>query len=262
LAIVNPYAPQLTFPHDRLSARRDHKRYLALIRAMAFLHQRQRTIQDSAVAVDVRDIEIANRLANEALGQSIYDLTPPSRRLLIAIREWLVERAVKEGGQPADIRFTRRWLREYTTWRRTQLEEHLKELVQAEYVLPVTGGGQGRRTEYRLDWDGKGMDGEKFYRGLVDTGTLSGGSAIRTPMGDLPRSPGHRSPPSAIGECPPAGSAGLRAGVEPRPSEGKLAGCLSAACREAPDKSKPGPNGPEKPKKRGIRKTCRVVGGK
>ena len=42
LAVVNPYARQLTFLDDRTRTRRDHEKYLTLIDAIALLHQHQR----------------------------------------------------------------------------------------------------------------------------------------------------------------------------------------------------------------------------
>lgn len=172
--VVNPYAPQLSFPDDRLSARRDHRKYLGLIRAVAFAQQHQREVRDGAVEVTVEDIALANRLAHHALGQSLYDLTPPSCRLLFELQEWLTVRSGNEGVAIEELRFTRRDLRHHTGWKRTQLEEHLKELVEAEYVLPLVGGGQGKRVVYRLDWDGRGVDEERFYSGLVDVAQLAG----------------------------------------------------------------------------------------
>jgi len=121
LQISNPWAPQLSFPHHRLSARRDQKKYLALIRAAAFLRQYQRKVENDTLAVEHDDIAVANRLANEALGQSLYDLSPSSRRLLVEIREWLLKRKALE--EP----FRQRDLREHTGWRRTQLQEHMRE---------------------------------------------------------------------------------------------------------------------------------------
>jgi energy-coupling factor transporter ATP-binding protein EcfA2 len=185
LSVVNPFAPHLTFPHSRLCARRDHKRYLALIRAVTLLHQHQRKIENESVVTQIRDIEIANRLAIHVLGQSLSDLSAPSRRLLVQLQQWLSQRAAEQGKSGAgEVRFTRRQLREQTGWKRTQLEEHLRELVAAEYVIVLTGGSQGRITEYRLDWDGRqGMEGEKFLRGLVDPEQLVGlvGTCRRTP---------------------------------------------------------------------------------
>jgi hypothetical protein len=163
LGVVNPYAPQLTFPHHRLSARRDQKKYLGLIRAVAFIRQHQRRIENDAVVVEPDDIALANRLANEALGASLFDLSPPSRRLLVEIREWLLAR--KAIAEP----FRQRDLRDQTGWRRSQLAEHLKELVEAEYL---TIRMKGRTAFYLLDWDGKGLDGGKFLSGLVDPSGL------------------------------------------------------------------------------------------
>jgi energy-coupling factor transporter ATP-binding protein EcfA2 len=185
VSVVNPYAPQLTFPDDRLSSRRDHRKYLGLIRAIAFSRQHQREIREGTVSVTLEDIALANRLAHHALGQSLYDLTPPSRRLLMELRDWLTTRADQEGVALNDLRFTRRELRHQTGWKRTQLEEHLKELLHAEYVLSLAGGGQGKRVTYRLDWDGQGLDGERFYSGLMDPAQLAGclPEACRTPGG-------------------------------------------------------------------------------
>ena len=39
-------APQLTFPTKSLRSRRDHKKYLGLIKAIAFLKQKQRTVKE------------------------------------------------------------------------------------------------------------------------------------------------------------------------------------------------------------------------
>ncbi|HEV2680450.1 MAG TPA: toprim domain-containing protein, partial [Rhodanobacter sp.] len=45
LAVVNPYADQLTFMDDRTRTRRDHEKYLTLIDTIALLHQYQRPIR-------------------------------------------------------------------------------------------------------------------------------------------------------------------------------------------------------------------------
>jgi hypothetical protein len=183
--VVNPYAPQLSFPDDRLSARRDQRKYLGLIRAVAFARQHQREVKDGVILVTTQDVALANRLAHHALGHSLYDLTPPSRRLLFEIRDWLSQRGKKERQGTEEVRFTQRELRDHVGWKKTQLSEHLRELLEAEYLLAIAGGSQGRRTLYRLDWDGRGLDGERFYSGLVDVEKLSGylPGAFREPPG-------------------------------------------------------------------------------
>ena len=171
LPVVNPFAPMLAFPHESLSARRDQRKYLILIRAVALIHQHQRRIEDGAVVVEARDIEIADRIANETLGRSLYDLSPPSRRLLVAIRDWRPE-----------AEFSQRELREKLGWKRTQLAEHVQELVETEYLVRRSlATSAGRRVRYVLDWDGRGLDGEKFFKGAGRRGATSGTSGPRPP---------------------------------------------------------------------------------
>ena len=54
LAVVNPYAEDLTFLDDRTRMRRDHAKYLTLIEAITLLRQHQREIKTlrQAGAVD------------------------------------------------------------------------------------------------------------------------------------------------------------------------------------------------------------------
>ncbi|PHV09436.1 hypothetical protein, partial [Chitinimonas sp. BJB300] len=79
LAVVNPFADQLTFLDDRTRTRRDHEKYLSLIDTIALLHQYQRPIktltvgdrQIEYVEVTPQDIAQANTLAHEVLGRSL-----------------------------------------------------------------------------------------------------------------------------------------------------------------------------------------------
>src|SRR5581483_5665419 len=45
LLVTNPYAESLTFLDDKTRCRRDHAKYLTLIRAVALLHQHQRPVR-------------------------------------------------------------------------------------------------------------------------------------------------------------------------------------------------------------------------
>ena len=88
--VVNPYAPQLTFLDDQTRTRRDHVKYLTLIRTIALLHQHQRPSEDASstggepleyIEVELDDIALANRLAHEVLGRTLDELPPQTRRL-------------------------------------------------------------------------------------------------------------------------------------------------------------------------------------
>ena len=76
ILVANPYAEQLTFLSDKTRTRRDHMKYLTLIRAIALLHQYQREIKRiehngqllEYIEVTHEDIKVANNLAHEVLG--------------------------------------------------------------------------------------------------------------------------------------------------------------------------------------------------
>ena len=180
LAVVNPYAPSLTFLDDRIRARRDHEKYLNLIDAIALLHQYQRPIKKSNVSgpanseyieVLLSDIEIANKLANEVLGRSLEDIPPQSKRLLNMIYEIVKKESKKLAIEPCDYRFSRRQICDLTHWSMTQVVVHLDRLVEQEYAI-VHRGGRGQSFVYELVYRGEGVSGESFLPGLIDVEKL------------------------------------------------------------------------------------------
>jgi len=181
LRVVNPYARQLTFLDDKTRTRRDHMKYLGLIRTIALLHQYQRPrrrAQHRGRAVEYievlpRDITTANRIASEVLGRSLDDLPPQTRRLLTLIDEWVKQQCRWLHQQRGDFRFTRRDVREATGWGNTQLKIHLSRLEEMEYLL-VHRGKRGQSFVYELLYEGQGTDGKPFLMGLIDVETLRG----------------------------------------------------------------------------------------
>lgn len=179
LEVYNPYAPTLTFTHDKTRMRRDHAKYLALINSVALLHQYQRPVltdecEEGAVPyinVTPADIVIANRIAAEVLGRTLDELSPQTRRLLLLAHQFVVERSGKLSVSGGDFRFTRRDLREAIGWSDFQVRMHLARLVELEYVL-VHRGCRGRQFVYELLYDGQGQDGQPFLMGLVDPAQL------------------------------------------------------------------------------------------
>ena len=87
LLVANPYAEQLSFIDDKTRTRRDHLKYLTLIRSIALLHQYQRdikTVNHNGQRIDyikatLSDIETANQLAHEVLGRTLDELPPQTR---------------------------------------------------------------------------------------------------------------------------------------------------------------------------------------
>jgi len=175
LAVVNPYADRLSFLDDKTRTRRDHMKYLSLIRAIALLHQYQRevkTVQHKGnavryIEVTQQDIATANRLAHEVLGRTLDELPPQTRTLLTALHAWVSGQCAQMSVKRGDWRFTRRQVRELTGWGDTQLRVHLERLVQMEYLI-AHGGRRGLVFEYELIYDGQGADGGAFLMGLQD----------------------------------------------------------------------------------------------
>ena len=177
LPVVIPDAGQLSFRHDQPRMRRDHQKYLSLIAASALLHQYQRprktrevegpdgAKQLTYVEAIHADIELANRLAGQVLGQSLDSLLPQTRELLTRIDSYVCQRAQQENIARSLVRFTQRQLRESLQWGDYQLRRHLARLVELEYVLAYRTG-QGNQRQYQLLYQGQGQEGEKFLLGL------------------------------------------------------------------------------------------------
>ena len=175
VAVVNPFEPLLSYGDDRLAFRRDHPKYLNLILAVTFLHQMQHPRKHDAelgdyIETTLDDIAIANELAHQLFGQSLDDLSFPSRAALERISEHVERRAAESKTAGEEIIFSRRELRETFGWSDTRLRVYLRELVALEYLAPVTGRN-GLRFSYRLI-DADAMPGVRRIAGLKDVETL------------------------------------------------------------------------------------------
>jgi DNA primase len=194
LAVVNPYADQLTFMDDRTRTRRDHEKYLTLIDTIALLHQYQRPIKQTMhrgkpieyIEVTPADIAQANALAHDMLGRSLDELPPQTRNLLRALCVMVDERMRIQAIPRSEIRFSRREVREATAWGDTQLRVHLDRLVAMEYLL-VHRGQRGQSFVYELLYDGDGS-AAPYLSGLIDAATMA------TSRGSEPENAGSSRP--------------------------------------------------------------------
>ena len=179
LAVINPYADQLTFLDDKTRTRRDHEKYLTLIDSIALLHQYQRPVQTiqhhgqgiDYVEVTLNDIDVANRLAREVLGKTLDELPPQTRKLLNLITELVTHECQQHRIEPKDFRFSRRQVRHCCGWSETQVRVHMQRLVSLEYLL-THRGGRGQSFEYELLYSGEGQQGEAFLMGLLEVAKL------------------------------------------------------------------------------------------
>ena len=183
MKVVNPYAERLTFRDDQTRTRRDHRKYLGLIRAIALLHQHQRPTKTlkrpdgsevAYIEATLSDIKAANTLAHAVLGSTLDELPPQTRRLLDLIHAMVTARAEAEGVTNRDVRFSRRELRDYSGFGDTQAKVHLARLLEMEYlfVSRVRHTDQASAYVYELAWSGEGSGGQPFVMGLIDPAQL------------------------------------------------------------------------------------------
>jgi DNA primase len=179
--VANPYARELTFLDSQTRTRRDHMKYLALIRSIALLHQHQRQRKTAThngqaleyIEVTLDDIATANRLAHEVLGRSLDELPPQTRRVLLLIDEMVSAECERQKIERTDFRFSRRDVRQHTKWGDTQLRVHLRRLEELEYLL-VHRGGRGQSFVYELVFERQDDSGKPMLPGLIEIEKLTG----------------------------------------------------------------------------------------
>ncbi|MGA2436506.1 MAG: toprim domain-containing protein, partial [Bryobacteraceae bacterium] len=179
LAVVNPFVDRMTFPDKLTRMRRDHMKYLTLIRAIALLHQYQRPVKHapgfSYIEATEQDIAAADRLMNELMRRSLDELPSQTRRLLGLIEEMVKAECGRLGVERKDFRFSRRDVRGYTEWGHTQLKMHMHRLEDLEY-LTIHHGGRGQTYVYELNWSG--FEGEKSGPSRPQAGGMSGAGRV------------------------------------------------------------------------------------
>jgi DNA primase len=195
LFVANPRAPELTFPDNRTRMRRDHMKYLTLIRSIALLHQHQRPVKSaqglSYVEATAEDIAIADRLMSGLLARSLDELPPQTRRLLELI-------AAMAEGRGEDFRFSRRDVREHTGWGHTQLRVHLDRLAEMEYLI-VHQGGRGQSFVYEYDGRLAGSEDQLAGAKRPQNGGLAATSrGSETRMNAAPNGVFHEKPEKRI----------------------------------------------------------------
>ena len=179
--VANPYARELTFLNSQTRTRRDHMKYLTLIRSIALLHQHQRTRKTvmyrgqplEYIEATLDDIAMANRLAHEVLGRTLDELPPQTRRLLLLVDEMVSGECERQKIERTEFRFSRRDVRQYTGWGNTQLKIHLHRLEELEYLL-VHHGGRGQSFVYELVFERQGDSNKPVLSGLIEVEKLSG----------------------------------------------------------------------------------------
>ena len=179
IAVVNPYADRLTFPDSLTRTRRDHMKFLSLIRAVTLLYQHQRPVKTDAsdgkpleyIESTQEDVELAEDLIKQVLGRSLDELPPQTRRLLLLIDDMVKEQCEQLKMERTDYRFSRRDVRQYTGWSDAQVKRHLHKLEELEYLI-VHRGERGQSFVYELYFERPTDPRQLFLPGLSEIGKL------------------------------------------------------------------------------------------
>jgi DNA primase len=221
------------FPDHLTRTRRDHVKLLTLVESIALLHQHQREIKTETRDVEgekqtleyieatAEDVKLARELIGKVLTPALDELPPHTRRLLATIEGMVREECERLEIEPADYRFTRRALREYTRWGDTQLRLHLRRLEEMEYVMVRRGGGQGQLYVYQLrcNYDANFAGAEDNFAGGA-RGLRGGESNDETPVNAvLPRTTSRNG-----GNTDTGSAAGILAVVAAKPNGAARAG--------------------------------------
>jgi len=156
--IVNHFAPHLDFPTTLMRLRRDHDRFLDLIACVAFLRQYQKKELTQGgtpyIECDLVDYQIAYRIMVEGvLSSTVRELPKGAVGLYEEVREWVKKEAQKQTLKVSEVSFTQRQVREATGLSHTWVQVSLRQLVEYEYVVLISGGGIRSKAVYRLKSD-------------------------------------------------------------------------------------------------------------
>jgi len=165
IAIVNEFSRYLDFPDTLMRVRRDHDRFLDLIASVCFLRQYQKeeryaeglsasgqaTSGLSYIECDLIDYRLAHKImVSGVLSSTMFDLPRGAAELYEALRALAHKRAEDEGVRISEIHLTQREIREATGFGQSWVREHLRRLVEYEYVAIARGFARGERAQYRV----------------------------------------------------------------------------------------------------------------
>ncbi len=179
IAVVNPFAERLTFPDSLTRTRRDHMKFLSLIRAVTLLFQYQRPVKTDTtdgkpleyIESTQDDVELAENLIKQVLGRSLDELPPQTRRLLLLVDDMVREQCEQLNMERTDYRFSRRDVRQYTGWSDPQVKRHLHKLEELEYLI-IHRGERGQSFVYELYFERPADPRQLFLPGLSEIGKL------------------------------------------------------------------------------------------
>jgi len=152
--VIIPYAMEIQFPYHQTRTRRDFQKFIDLISVIAYLHQYQREKVSlngkEYIKADVFDYEIAYNLIESIIKRSLDELKPKSRELYQITKEFVNNKARKNGQNFHDINFARNDIVKHSEWSLRQVRTHIDDLINCEYIR-IVSGNKGTEYVYQLN---------------------------------------------------------------------------------------------------------------
>lgn len=144
--VINPYATQIHLPDKAKMKRRLNNQFQAFILQVTRLHQYQReTNADGKLITTIEDIELAIDLFFDAIILKIDELTSITRQFFEGLKEYMASPQCKSSAGE----FTQREVRQALNLGKTQVSQHIKVLMDYEYVA-ISGGSANRGFTYQI----------------------------------------------------------------------------------------------------------------
>jgi hypothetical protein len=142
---------------ERLGTRRLNKNYISLIKSITFhrqfLHETLEEEEEKGarrfVYMRKEDVELANKIGRVLFANTISDLLPPAKTLLLSIYEMCDAKIRGTKLTAQEIIFSKRDIIECSKMSEWQVRHYMVDLVNLEYVMFVMGR-KGQRFAYRL----------------------------------------------------------------------------------------------------------------
>lgn len=169
------WAEKLHYRGGSIMVRRENRSYLSLIESVAVMNQHKRKRQRTTdryggkleyIEIEREDIREANALMTSIMGREPSDIDPPVREFLLMIERYCKEKV--RGGKVSvyEVKWSRKEIREYSSFTPWQVNHYLGILLDMEYVS-MAGRGARNLKYYTLNYVSRD-EGERHMGGLVD----------------------------------------------------------------------------------------------
>lgn len=163
--IQNPFQPDLELPESVFKPLRTNQHYIALIKAVTFLHQHQRPIEKDEngvpfITTTLKDIEWANQLCKDSMLRKSDSLSGKQRDFFERLKGYLLSKKDEKSGADYKTTFFAKDIREVFRMHPQQLKRQLTTLERYHYLTQI-GHNKKMGFEYQIEvWDD--------YQGLKD----------------------------------------------------------------------------------------------